>query len=194
MGRGGAGAGSRGTGAVGGRSGTLRAMAAFSPAQLHELDVALEIKIDTYRDEMIRATVIWVVVDNGQVFVRSVRGARGVWYREALERPVVTLDDSGRRFEANAVPVHDEDSIHRVNEALKRKYAGQEGLDSMLTPEAIDATVRLDARFEGEHRLEAPAYLGSDEPSEIGTAVEVGMLDGGPAIEERVILQPQKPV
>jgi hypothetical protein len=165
----------------------------FRPQDLHDLDVAREIRIETRRkDGRIRSTVIWIVVDGGEVFVRSVRGEAGKWYQEALEEPYVEVDDRGRRLEARAVPVRDPDSIRRIDEALKRKYAGDGGFDEMFQPAAVEANLRLDPRIAGESALEAPAYLGADEPSELGPPVEVGLLDGGPAIEENVLLQPHK--
>jgi hypothetical protein len=167
----------------------------FRPQDLHDFDTAREIRIETHGDkDLVHSTVIWIVVDNGQVYVRSVRGEKGRWYREALANPNVTLDDEGRRLEATAVPVRDPDSIRRINEALKRKYADDDGYDEMLVPDVLNANFRIEPRFADESALEAPAYLGADEPSELGPPVEVGMLDAGPPIDENVILQPRKPV
>jgi hypothetical protein len=167
----------------------------FRPQDLHDLDTAREIRIETHGDkDLVHSTVIWIVVDNGQVYVRSVRGEKGRWYQEALANPNVTLDDEGRRLEANAIPVRDPDSIRRINEALKRKYGEDDGYDEMLVPDVLSANFRLEPRFADEGALEAPAYLGADEPSDLGPPVEVGMLDAGPAIDENVILQPRKPV
>jgi hypothetical protein len=167
----------------------------FRPQDLHDLDVAQEVRIETHRrDGRTRSTVIWIVVDHGDVFVRSVRGERGLWYKEALADPNVTIDDQGRRLEARAVPVRDPESIRRINEALKRKYTGEGGFDEMFAPDVLHANFRLEPRFAGEGALEAPAHLGADEPSELGPPVEIGLLDGGPAIDENVILQPHKPV
>jgi hypothetical protein len=167
----------------------------FRPEDLHDFDIAREVRVETHRgDGKTRSTVIWVVVDRGEMFVRSVRGADGQWYQDALDHPDVTLDDSGRRLEARAIPVHDEESNRRVSEGIQRKYAGDEGLDEMLRPPALDATFRLEPRRANEEALQAPAFLDSEERSELGPPVEVAMLDGGPAIDESIILQPHKPV
>ena len=166
----------------------------FRPEDLRDLENAVEIRIETRRDEKsTRSTVIWIVVDQGNVFVRSVNGPRGRWYQEALAEPAVTIDDRGRRLEARAIPVHDADSARHVNEALQRKYASStDGLPPMLTPLALEGTFRLEPQHSGEVPLEAPAWLGDDQPNELGPAIEEGMLEGGPAIEERVFLQPHK--
>lgn len=167
----------------------------FRPRDLHELDTVREIRIETHGDrDVVHSTVIWIVVDGADVFVRSVGGEKGRWYREALANPNVTLDDEGRRLEATAIPVRDADSIRRINEALKRKYASDDGYDEMLAHDVLNANFRLEPRFADEGALEAPAFLGADEPSELGPPIEVAMLDAGPAIDEQVILQPRKPV
>jgi hypothetical protein len=167
----------------------------FRPQDLHDLDVAREIRIETKGDHgHTNATVIWVVVDQNEVFVRSVKGEQGRWYREALANSAVTLDDDGRRLEAKAVPVRDADSIRRINAALQRKYEKDDGYDEMLVPDVLTANFRLEPLVPGEGALEAPAHLGADEPSELGPPVEVSLLDAGPAVDESVILQPHKSV
>ena len=116
----------------------------FRPQDLHDFDVAREIRIETHTsDRSTRSTTIWVVVVDGQIYVRSVRGAKGVWYQEALANPNVTIDDRGRRLETKAIPVRDPETIRRVSEALKHKYASDEGLDEMLDPDSLSATALL---------------------------------------------------
>jgi hypothetical protein len=164
----------------------------FRPEDLHDLDVAQEIRIETDTDKKsIRSTVIWIVVDRGEVFVRSVRGETGRWYREALQNPNVTLNDAGRRLPVTAIAVRDADSIQRINDGLKRKYVGQDGYDDMFTPNVLNANFRLEPRFADEQPLEAPDLLDVEE-SELGPPVAVSMLDAGPELEENIILQPHK--
>ena len=167
----------------------------FRPEDIHDFQVAREIRIETHRpDGRVRSTIVWVVEDRGELFVRSEHGERGRWYQEALADPHVTIDDQGRRLEAIAVPVHDAESIQRVDEALNRKYAGRDGLAPMLTPEARQATLRLDPRTPDEVPLEAPEFLGAEGPSQLGGPVDVSMLDGEQPVDEDVLLQPHKSV
>jgi hypothetical protein len=51
-----------------------------------------EVHVGTRRDASSpgHETVIWAVVVDGDVFVRSVRGEKGRWYREASANPEVT--------------------------------------------------------------------------------------------------------
>jgi len=166
----------------------------FRQLDLHDLQFAREVRIETHAPTgEIHSTIVWVVVDDGEVFVRSVRGERGRWYREALGHAEVTIDDKGRRLEGRAIPLTDDATIARIDAALAHKYAADDGYDSMLKPEAQQANFRVEPRREGEIPLEAPAYLGDDAPSEIhGRAIEAGMLEGG-SVDEDVLLQPQKP-
>lgn len=168
----------------------------FRETDLHDLDIAREVRIETHapRGDDVHSTIVWVVVDGGDVFVRSVRGERGRWYREAMARHDVTVDDQGRRLEVVAIPVADAESIRRVDAAINRKYANDPGHSSMLTPEAQRATLRLEPRTSGEEALQAPAYLGDDEPSEIhGHPIELGIMDSGAPVDADIFLQPRKP-
>ena len=94
-------------------------------------------------------TIIWVVVDGDDAFVRSVNGATARWYREAAANPAVTIHSRRRpqperALEAKTIAAPDPDSVRRVNEALQRKYTGITGLREMLEPDIFDTTLRLD--------------------------------------------------
>lgn len=116
----------------------------FSPDELQLIDKTGQVHIETRRGDRSHRTVIWVVVDDGEVFVRSVRGRMGKWYQRTLADPDVTLHVAGRGIPAKAVVVEDEDSIRRTSNALRRKYTPGGSLDSMLRPEVLDTTLRLD--------------------------------------------------
>src|SRR4051794_8845427 len=68
-------------------------------------------------------TTIWIVVDGADVFVRSVRGEAGRWYREALANPSVAIHVDGRRIPATAVRATDPSSVERTSARLREKYA-----------------------------------------------------------------------
>jgi hypothetical protein len=115
----------------------------FSPEQLEEIAQAREVVIETRRGDRVYTTIIWVVVDEKEVFVRSVRGDEGRWYRRATADPRVALRVGDDRFQFEATPANDPDSIERVSEALRRKYRGR-SLEMMLLPETLGTTLRLD--------------------------------------------------
>ena len=118
---------------------------ALTPEQLQEIEEAREVVIETRRGDRVIGTVIWVVVGDGDVYVRSVRGESGRWYQRARSNPEVALRIRDASFEFSAVPATDPDSIELASEALGRKYRGR-SLDNMLLPETLGTTLRLEPR------------------------------------------------
>ena len=117
----------------------------FEPADVDLLAATEEIEIETQAPggSPHRAT-IWIMVDGDDVFVRSVRGEGGRWYREASANPAVAIIADGRRLSATAIPASDPDSIDRINRALTAKYRGIEGYDEMLEPGVLAVNLRLE--------------------------------------------------
>ncbi len=118
----------------------------FAPADLAALEAAEEIRIETRAaaDAPVHRTIIWVVTDGPDAFIRSVRGTSARWYREATAHPELTVSAGGTVLEARAVRATDPDSIARVNAALVAKYTGIDGFEPMLVPDIFDATLRLE--------------------------------------------------
>jgi len=118
----------------------------LSPQDLAALDAAEEITIETRaNDGTPHQTIIWVVVAAGEGYVRSVRGERGRWYREAQADPNVVIRVDGRAINVRAVPVTGQESISTVTAAIEEKYTGIPGLEPMLRPDVLDATLRLES-------------------------------------------------
>jgi hypothetical protein len=107
-----------------------------------------EVTIETTRpDGRTRRTIIWVVVEGGQLLVRSVRGDRGHWYQAALDRPAdVRLEVGGQWLPVRAMAATDDDSIARCSRQLAVKYAGDPSLPSMLRRNVLATTLRLEPR------------------------------------------------
>ena len=113
-----------------------------------ELDAAKEIEIETQRpgrDEP-RRTIIWVVVDDGEVFVRSWRGDTARWYREIVADPEAAVIVDGTSTPVLATPATDPDSVERTSAGLRRKYAGESEVDAMVRAEILPTTLRLEPR------------------------------------------------
>ena len=89
-------------------------------------------------------TIIWVVGDGDDAFVRSVNGSTARWSREAIGDQPVTIHADGTALPAHVVAATDADSIERVNQALRAKYTGITGLPEMLEPEIFPTTLRLE--------------------------------------------------
>jgi hypothetical protein len=112
------------------------------------IDSAPEVDIETRRGEgaPVHRTTIWAVVADGDVFVRSLKGASGRWYRELMSEPAAVLHARGAAFPVQAVPASDPESVGRASEALRRKYSDSRSLHSMLEDDILDTTVRLERR------------------------------------------------
>src|SRR5919204_6082957 len=96
----------------------------FQAGFVDRADATGEVEIETRRRSGETArTVIWAVVDGGQVYVRSVRAEEGTWYRRIRANPAGVLHVGGAAAAVRAVPVVDPAEIERVSEALRRKYA-----------------------------------------------------------------------
>jgi hypothetical protein len=120
----------------------------FTDDVIELLDTEREIRIETIQpDDQAQRTTIWVVVDEGEAFVRSWRGERARWFQAALARPAdAVVLVGGRRLEVRAVPATDDASVARCSSALERKYAGDQSTSSMLREEILGTTLRLEPR------------------------------------------------
>jgi hypothetical protein len=108
-----------------------------------------EVEIETSRGEgaAVHRTVIWIVVDGTAVYVRSVRGPAGRWYRELSANPHGAVHAAGQRVAVDAHLVSDEPTIARVSDLLRQKYE-QRWADStaaMVRDEVLGTTLRLTA-------------------------------------------------
>ena len=118
---------------------------AYSEAELDLIDRTEEVEIETNGAEgAVHRTIIWAVVDDGDVFVRSYRGPNARWYREALADPSVALHVDGLRLPVKAVLASDAGSIERTSTGILRKYAGDPAAKAMVAPELLDLTLRLE--------------------------------------------------
>ncbi len=117
----------------------------FSPEELDLIDRAQEVEIETQPpDGPPHRAVIWAIVDDGQVFVRSLRGEAGRWYGEARANPAVALHVGGQRFTVTAIPATDPDAVDRTSAGFRAKYADDPSLDAMLDPDVLETTLRLE--------------------------------------------------
>jgi hypothetical protein len=117
----------------------------FSAEDLALLEAAEEVEIETQAPgKDARRTVIWVVVDGGEAFVRTYRGAGSGWYRDVQANPAVALHTAGRRLPVTAISATDPDSVERTNEGYRRKYGGDPATKAMLRAEVLETTLRLE--------------------------------------------------
>lgn len=118
-------------------------MAQFDADTLNTVATVKELAIRTARHPG-TSVVIWAVVSDGTIFVRSFRGGAGRWYRDLAEGGRAALEAGGRTLEVEAVPVRDEGAIARVSEAFLRKYRPSPYAEAMVKPDILSTTLRLD--------------------------------------------------
>ena len=107
----------------------------FDPETLRLLNEAQEVDIETRQEEgsPTHRTVVWVVVMNGEVFVRSVRGLNGRWYREISANPTGALHAGDQRIPVPGGPGHGRanhgSDQRRLPEQVRAGVAGPDGGD-----------------------------------------------------------------
>lgn len=114
--------------------------------ELTKIGLAEEINIASIRrDGTLRKPVtVWAVRHGDDVYVRSVRGRSGHWFRTSEEMHEGRMRAGGVQRDVTFVDAeHDiNDEVDAAYRAKYRRYAGSI-LNSVLTPEARAATVKL---------------------------------------------------
>ncbi len=120
-------------------------MAKFDADTLRELHDFREVAIRTEKHPD-GAVVIWVVVADDEVFVRSVRGSKGRWYRDLAAGGPATLEFAGRRLAVQALPASDQAAVARASREFLRKYQRSTHAQEMVRSETLPTTLRLEPR------------------------------------------------
>ena len=116
----------------------------FPESDLAALDAAEEIEIETRAPGGdVHRTIVWPVVRDGTVYLRSYRGPSGRWYREALTEPSVALHVDGRRVPGRVEAAADPPSVEACSEGLRAKYPRTQSLAAMLVDEVVRTTIRI---------------------------------------------------
>ena len=120
-------------------------MAKFDANTLRELRDLREVVIRTEKHPE-TAVTIWVVVADDEVFLRSVHGSKGRWYRDLATGGSATLEFAGRRLAVQALPASDTASITRASDEYLRKYQPSPYAQSIVRAEVLPTTLRLEPR------------------------------------------------
>jgi len=93
-------------------------------------------------------TKLWVVVVDGEPYLRSMNGAGARWYRELTREgrgELVALDDPRKRVAVRARRVEDPETLGKVTKAFKKKYGWThpQYLPRFLDEGSVAATLRL---------------------------------------------------
>jgi len=119
----------------------------FDAQVLALLDETEEVRIETRRgeDAIEHRTIIWVVVVEGEVYVRSVRGSKGRWYREISSNPEGALHVEDDRIPVQATPATEGATVDAVSAAFRSKYqkSSPASTEAMVRPETLPTTLKL---------------------------------------------------
>ena len=120
-------------------------MTQFDADTLRALRDSKEVAIRTEKHPA-NAVVIWVVAADDEVFVRSVRGTKGRWYRDLAGGGPATLELGGRRLPVQAVPANDPAAVEHASREYLRKYGPGPYATAMVQPDIVATTLRLEPR------------------------------------------------
>jgi hypothetical protein len=121
-------------------------MTQWTSEQLDKIGKAEEVQIASVgRDGKLRRPVtVWAVRHGDDLYVRSVRGRDGHWFRGTQERHEGRIRAGGVQQDITFVEAdHNiDDEIDAAYRDKYRRYAGRI-LESVLTPEARSSTLKL---------------------------------------------------
>lgn len=133
----------------------------FEESDLDLLTTTKEIRVETRsKAGEVHRTIVWPLVHDGAVYLRSYRGPAGRWYREALADPEIALVIKGRRVPARAIPAIDDASVEACSTALREKYRRSYSLNAMLAPSVLPTTLRIESVAAGKPAARVPAAAG----------------------------------
>jgi hypothetical protein len=123
-------------------------MSEWTSEQLTKIGTAEELRLASMRrdDTLRRPVTIWVVRDGDRLYVRSVKGRTGPWFRGAQSRGQGRIRAGGVDKDVSFVFIDAEDEVDgQIDAAYRDKYRRYAGpiLDSVLTPQARAATIEL---------------------------------------------------
>jgi hypothetical protein len=129
----------------------------FDATVLNQLSTAEEIPLETRSSTgRTHRTIVWVVVEGQEVYVRCVRGSYGRWDQESTANAHGAIEVNGQHLAGQAVPVTDEASISRGSSADLRKYRSSPVVRSIVRQETLPTTLRLDPAELGALQMEPP--------------------------------------
>jgi hypothetical protein len=117
----------------------------WTTTQLAELTDGEELVLVLSREgqNVIRVPV-WPVTIGGVAYVRSYRGVTSGWYRRVLAEPHQAIALEGRDVAVVFELVSAAAAVNaELDAAFLQKYATDDYRDAMITPLALDATLRI---------------------------------------------------
>ena len=122
-------------------------MTTWTSDELKKIGTAEELRIASLRrDGTLRKPVtIWVVCLGDDLYVRSVNGRTGAWYRGVQVRHEGHIRAGGVEKDVTFVEEADPDINNQIDAAYRTKYSRYAAsiINSIISPKARSATIKL---------------------------------------------------
>ena len=121
-------------------------MTTWDPADLAAIDHDGELRVAAHRpDGTVRpSTIVWHVVVDDALFIRSVRGEDGAWSRAVRRTGTGTVDAGG--VHADVTFTQDDTHDEAIDRAYHDKYGHGSPVRSITSESAVATTLRVDRR------------------------------------------------
>ena len=121
-------------------------MSWWTDAELRELDRAREVRVAGRRSDGASRTlvIVWHVVVDGAVYLRSVKGPQGQWYQGVARHFEGFLRWGGQTRAVSYTLDSTHDSA--IDAAYTAKYGNGSATRSIITPLSKETTLRVDPR------------------------------------------------
>jgi hypothetical protein len=126
-------------------------MTAWTNDELSKIGLAEELEMATVRSDgaLRKPVTIWVVRVGDALYVRSVNGRSGSWFRGAQDRHEGRIEAGGVEKDVILTEVDTGDDVNEeIDAAYRSKYRRYAAsiINTTLTPQARAATVKLELR------------------------------------------------
>ncbi|MFF2452865.1 DUF2255 family protein [Isoptericola sp. NPDC058082] len=121
-------------------------MTDWNPADLAAIDGDGELRVAAHRPDGTLRTprIVWHVVVDGALYLRSVRGTEGAWYRGVQRTGTGEIDAGGVRAEVTFT--RDDAHDDAIDRAYHAKYGDGSAVRSVTSPTARSTTLRVEPR------------------------------------------------
>ena len=119
-------------------------MTAWTTEELSRIGNAEEVRIASVRADgtLRKSVIVWLVREGDDLYVRSVNGRNGTWFRGVQDRHEGRVSAAG--VEKNVAFLETTDRTPEIDSAYRAKYRDYPTIvPSILTPAAQAATLRL---------------------------------------------------
>ncbi|CAM3541043.1 DUF2255 domain-containing protein [Occultella aeris] len=119
-------------------------MTTWNPDDLAAIDNVGELDVAAHRPDgtLRNSRVVWHVVVDGALYIRSVRGQEGAWYRGVQRTGTGVVDAGG--VHAEVTFTRDDTHDASIDAAYRAKYGGGSAVVAITNAVATATTLRVD--------------------------------------------------